>query len=124
MPDLAIGAKPTLFADGNVRVGQIQSCSLNMDGKWTPIETLDGISGFTPGAGTNMISFTVAILDSGPSFPFHSYVHAPDLLTLQFGVGPLALAQKYKILTAEFAGSTGNATTMAVTAQAGPADLE
>lgn len=88
----------------------LQDLRASVDGKKVPIETMQGLVGFTPGAKEMKISFKAAAMVSGLEFDPFTAIDSANTYEIQIPIGPKTLTTQGEFMTAEIGQSTNAST--------------
>lgn len=100
-------ARARVFFNG-LKLQQITSAQMETDGGQQPVNLLDeGLSGFTPGAGSVTLTIGYAIPRDGTEEPFQETCAVGRYATLQYGRGDKDYVGTGKIMNVSESQSTG-----------------
>lgn len=107
-------AVPKLFLNG-APVTQITRVKRMLDAQNQPIQLmLEGLGGWTPGAGISRIEWDAPVPIGGPEFDYEGMCARRDYVDMQVFLGGGSVASRGKIQTVETEGSVGSPTSMAL----------
>lgn len=90
-----------VLIDGVTQV-LLQNATLNADFKNQPVETMNGLAGFTPGAKSVTLSATSAVRISGPEFDAYESGTNDTVHEIQFEYGGKTIVSEGQIMTCSF----------------------
>lgn len=100
---------PQLYIDGVVQL-ELQNVSVDFDTKNVPVETMRGLSGFTPGAKVITIKVSSAVQVGGPEFDALQSAEAGTIHEVAFPYGGKTIVSEGQIQSGSVSGSVNSST--------------
>jgi hypothetical protein len=108
-------ARGVILINGK-RVVLVESFDIEFESGQQPVMCLvEGLTGFTPGAGMTTLNLELNVPIGGPEFPIQKWVVEGTYTTIQQGLGPLAYVGNGKFTNCKVSGSTNQSTKLSCT---------